>query len=384
MSEPTATSQTATPQATATEPAEPARNADGTVDINEFVKMGQAELAKERAEAADAEKRATGEPTKDKAERGEDGKFKAKDKTEPAKKDDEPAPKPTGGSVNALRRMWGEGKVLEVLRTISGDESLESLDALHIPSKALAGLRHEARQAHRERAETQAAAQRIVQRYAPLEKAAQLRDSGDTKGALEAFFGKSLEDVQADVVASYHKTDPTTLQTRREIQQLREELRQEREQAKQLSQQQTLAQQQAKEREVLVEYLSGSDDARIARVAQKPAFQNMVVQKMREAYNPKTRIGIPWSEAAEQAYDDLYGDLLDASATPPPKRGATDRRHDTAETTDRRPETTVKRRNLDPKRSTESAEPSPPPPGTREAVEWFARQGEMERMRGEF
>jgi len=360
-----------------------ARNADGTVDITAFAAMANAELAREAEldAARDAAAKAKEPGAK---ERGKDGKFKAqdaaaKDKPEPAAKPEpEPEkqepPKPTNSHA-ALRRLWQDGKLVEFFQAIGQD--IETIDQLHIPSRALAHARRDLAQALKSQRETQQLAQQVHQRFAPVDKAMRLRDAGDVRGALEAFFGKALEDVQADIVTSYHKTDPAVAKTQAEMRALREELAARDRQQAEMAQRQSLAQKQAEERKTLEGWLAESEDARVAAVAGKRAFVDAVIAKAKEHYNPRTRVGIPWSEAAQLAYEDLYGNVLDTS-DPAPRREQTDRRPGTSAKTDRRPDTTVKRANLSPERSADAAPLDMPEPGSPEMVQYWARRGMAE------
>ena len=362
-----------------------ARNPDGTVDITAFAAAAKAALDLETAEGDAVEAAARAEkPAKPAAkQRDEKGHF-TKDKDEPEKpeapKEAEEKQEPGPSGTARLQRLFREGKFEEWWHAATG-QSIDSAEAAHIPSKALARARVEyKRVAEKEQWVTQQAKQ-LHAAYAPMEQAWKLRDAGDYRGAVEALFnGESLESIQGKIVGQYHKTDPAVMQTRQEIQQLRAELAKQKEQEQLASQRQTLSQQQAKERETLVSYLSESDDPRISRVSEKKAFVDMVIKKAVDGYDRRLHIGIPWSEAAEQAYDELYGGVLDDS----PASAAT--RVSTAPGA-AKPENSARsrnsvKRNLDPKRSAEASPLDMPEPGSREMAAYWARQATMANARG--
>jgi hypothetical protein len=367
-----AATATATPATTPAAAAEPdvARNPDGTVDVTAFAAMAQAELAKE-SDAEDAAIAAR-EPKPAAAKRGKDGKFEKPegDKPEP----EAPAEKPESegrvpDSLARAQRLFKEGKLREWLQLTTG-QGLESLEQLHVPSKAFASVRRELKQAHETAARVQQQAALLHQTYAPMEAVFAKRDAGDVRGAIEALFGAPLEEVQGKIVASYHKADPVAMQTAKELQQLRAELAKQKQDAELGAQKQTLAQAQEAERKTLVTYLSESDDPRIARVASKQAFVDMVINRVKLNYNPVSRTSIPWSEAAEQAFDELYGGVLDD--TVPAQQRVTTLQGRTPENTGRA--RTPAKRNLDPNRSAEAAPLDMPEPGSREMALYWARK----------
>lgn len=394
MADSNTTTSTTTPAAAATAQTDVPRNSDGTVDVNAFAQMAQKELSKEADEQAkidalgheqvgDGAKRAT--PAK-----GPDGKFqKAEGAEKPAGKAEKKPTEEAGdegrvpNSIAKLQRLWREGKVVDVLRAVTGDDSLQSLERVNIPSRALAAVRRETARAEAMSAQVQQQAQKLQSIYAPMEEVWRARDAGDVRGAIEKLFGKRLEEVQADVVASYHKVDPEVLRTRKELEQLRAELRQGEEQKKVEAQRTTLAQQQAEERKVLTEYLTENEDARISKVAGKKVFVDAVIEQVKSHYNPRTRLTIPWSEAAELAYEELYGGLLDEGPEPSGQKSAKTVPSTVSDESTSRGRKPVKQRNLDPNRSADAAPPDMPEPGSREMAEYWARQARRHLASGE-
>jgi hypothetical protein len=386
-----------TPADATSQQADVPRNSDGTVDVNAFAQMAQKELSKEVDEQAKID--ALGhEPAgevgkKGTPPKGPDGKFQKQDKADVAEKtgektgekkqnehaDDGRVP----GSIARLQRLWHEGKVVDVLRAVTGDDSLQSLDRVKIPSRALAAVRRETARAEAISTQVQQQAQKLQSIYAPMEEVWRARDAGDVRGAIEKLFGKKLEEVQADVVASYHKTDPEVLRLRKDLEQYKTQAKQAEEQRQVEAQRTTLQQRQTEERKALTDYLTESDDVRISKVAGKKVFVDAVIQQVKDHFNPRTRLTIPWSEAAELAFEDLYGGLLDegpgtsgrkpVSTEPPSESGVITSRV-------RNP---VKQRNLDPNRSADAAPPDMPEPGSPDMAQYWARVAKRAMASGE-
>lgn len=305
-------------EAAATPPAE----TTAPISVDEALALAKADaadaIAAEDAEEAEASAVAA------KAERGADGKFKAAepgekkaegDAAEPAKPKAKPEEAGPAGSLTKVRRLWADGNIEEAVKIAFGVDASE----LKLNSKQWTEFNHKARAAKQEaRANHEAANQKlqqasqIAQQFVPVIQARQAYAAGDYENAFRLAFGESANDFQRKMIAQIAGggKDPATdaRVARLEAQLHAEQV--ERARMAQLTEQQRY--QQAVETHVkeITDELTESGDDRFERVASKRPFLEKVLAIQREHWNGKHTL--PAVEAAELAWDELYGDLLEA------------------------------------------------------------------------
>lgn len=291
----------------------------------------RAERDEEEAPAAEeAEKPAT-------PQRGKDGKFVAGERGStsphkagqpgatpgPATEEDKPKEEPAKtesalkGSDARASKLIKEGKISEALEVIG--LSADKLEGKHWAafdkhSKRVASQIGEARQAiEREKAELTQVAQQVWRDVAPFIEAKKAIAAEDDDKAFQILFGQSVDDYMRSRVRKLANPSVEALQKRLEQ---RERLDKEREQqeaqrAQQIQAQRAQLEQQERAqnyRKELTEELKASDDPRIAKAAERQLFIEEVLAVQRKYYDKASDWTLPASEAAQRAFEKLYGE----------------------------------------------------------------------------
>lgn len=310
------------------------------------------ELAKQDAEAIEAAQEAENPPPKKEKpaakaarERDEAGKFKPaeakeepaeepepkaakEEKTEPAK--EEPAQIP--GGIAKARRLWNEGKIQDAVKFVFGVDA----DSVELNSKQWKAVKHEIKEGKAKATQLLNQAQQkenelrgIAREIEPLYKARVAFQDGNEEEAIKLAFGVSFKDFQDRLiakVASGGKLDPKAearlAALERGIQERDQRL---------AEQQRQLAQREQQEAEVryqerLKSEVAECGEPKFERVATKPKFIQEIFRIKREYWDDSTKSTLPTIEAAEMAYEELYGGVLDEvseSEPEPPRRGKT-------------------------------------------------------------
>lgn len=381
---PTETAPVASPETTAQpKPASDAvpTRADGTVDIEQYARIAQAGIDDERAalEAEAKPKEAEPAAKKPAVERGADGKFKAPDakpKDEPAKADKPDKPdateEPVVGSIAKARRLWAAGKLDEWSVLTTG----KPLSELHVPSRAFVAARDERHAAAKAREEVVKLASNAKAELAPLYAGKQAADAGDYEAACQHVFKCSLLEFQKRVVGAMAKgsrgVDPEVLSLRKELDAIKAERKRDAEERAMRDQTQTREQAIAAERKSLQENLASIDGA-IGAKASNRVFVDEVIRQLQSYYDPRTRATIPIQEAAQLAYEEIYGEQAEDAPV---------ERKSTSQTVPGpKPARSAKAENLRRSEAAESAPAVPFEPGSPELLQHFARQAANALMR---
>ena len=292
-------------------------------------------------------------------------------KAKAAKPKEEPAKEPVeGGSLAQLRKRWSDGDIEGVLRLVSGEKDLAKLPM----QPALRALRDERRkatartaEAERRRLEVSEIADRLEARHKPMVEAQQAWASGDVERAVKLAFGVDLLEFGKRQVSHLsgraQQSDPRYDSLSKELRELKEQRQQEQQERQQRQQQEA----QAAERQALSETLS--EMPAYARVATKRAFLDEVVNQLRTAYDPRTKLTISPEEAAELAYAELYGDL---EAPAPAGRGNEPVPGRRGKSTSSKPT---------PRAKDGASTPPAFKPGSPEMLEWYAEEAAREATR---
>lgn len=287
------------------------------------------ELAKADAAALEPDEGTTDEapPAKEAKPRAADGKFAktddkseeapaAKAKTKPEAGKDERVP----DGIAHARRVFNEGKIDEFFKlTLGVDVAPEGLTAPQWASvrkeqqKAIAKVKASEQAAQAEWQKVNQAATQLQQMYRPLAEAAKLRDEGDWAAAARAFFGVEPPEVTKKILRAEAARDPKVERLEAELRQFRAQQAKDQEQREQMAAQTQRQQKQAEYKAAIAADVAELSDARMVRVAKKPAFIEKVFEIESNHYNGQ-EVTISREEAAELAFDELYGDVLDSDA----------------------------------------------------------------------
>ena len=317
----------------------------GTPELARWhAQRAQAVLAKESAEQASSPAEPQAAPERD----PRTGKFlkqpKAKAaevKTEPEAKSEPREPKPAKeegqipDSVARLRRLVADGKTEQALSAIGlSPEGLNGknwgawrAEAKRIRSEADGKLRDvEQREARLSQVH-----QDLMAEFKPLHDAKKALAAGDLDEAFKLFAGTDFNTFSRNYLRQSTSPnvgkDPAVLALQKRLEQMEQENRDYRQREQQASQQQAQERKQREYLDNMVRDLESSDDPRISRAANRPAFQRKVFQIQQEHYDPATDWTIPTLEAAQLAIDSLaseYGewsDVFGGSSSRPEPRG---------------------------------------------------------------
>jgi hypothetical protein len=306
------------------------------ISVEEALAQARLDVADQIA-AEDAEEAAAQEAPKTPAERGKDGKFKAaeekpaKAKEASAEKSEEPAEpkstkaeKPEGeepegersaGGLARARKLWQKGEIQEAVKLAFGVEaedlklSSKQWDAV---KEKLSKTKAEAREVEQRGAAAMQHAQQLVQAFIPLAQAKQAYDQGDYDQFVKLATGDDFTTFQRKLIAQAAATKDPAADAR--IARLEQEIaRRDHENARlqQMTAQQR--QQQAVQQHLtdISSELKDSGDARFEAAAGKQAFLAKVLEIQREHWDKQTGTTLPPIEAAELAWEELYGDLLE-------------------------------------------------------------------------
>lgn len=310
----------------------------GIITMEQALEMGEADAA--LVEAGGEPDLATNAP------RGKDGKFvkgaKAPAKPGPAKVeavvDAEPEPPPEGepakepakdreveAPVAALveaRRLLKSGKGIDALKKAFGDDFEPTMLDLDTPQWS--GLKRQWKQNKTEvekvRVRTEARAlevQLAAKNLMPLAQARVAYEAGKFEEAHQLAFGESVDQFQRRVIAKMHTPDRTDPAVQARLERLERERAEERQQAEsnaKLAKERARAQATAAHKTVLGETYAAHEDARYAAVADDPRFIERIFEIECDNFDEKTRTTIAADDAAEQAWQELYGKAVQAVA----------------------------------------------------------------------
>lgn len=297
----------------------------------------KAELAKDAsadpAVVAESEKRA-----KDVEKAKEPGPD-----AEPAAAAEENKPEPIAeGSLGKARRLFADGDISGALKTALGVD-VEALDgglksrqwkALVARERAVKAALVEADQrvvtAEGRVSEKERVVQQAAQQLQPLFKAIQAYHQGDVDAFIQQATGDSMEKFQRRIIAQMQKapapaapqTDPRVEARLRQLEQERQTEKTAREAAE--AETRTLKAKDAEARWVGEISQELAEHPQYKAVATKKAFLDRVLQVQRDNYNPKTQMTLAAAEAAELAWEELYGGVIDTQpkAAAPAGKGA--------------------------------------------------------------
>jgi hypothetical protein len=247
-------------------------------------------------------------------------KAEAKQEDEaPEEEPEEQAAKAPGGDLEKARKLVDEGDLDGALQELFGKKASE----FNVNSKQWEAFRKKSlatkKQFDQREREIQATyqqleqnAERVVQRYSKYADAHKAFTEGDYSKAFSLAFDTDINEFQRRALRQKMGEDPRVSKLERELESLRREKVEQEEQRRQQQQQQQVEQQ----RQAFVEQVRGaleqSDHPQIARIASKPAFVRRVFEVLQEHYDPEANITLPVSRAAEVAFEDIYGDVLDS------------------------------------------------------------------------
>lgn len=334
-STPTAVASTATPQDVQEAHFQAALTAalkDAPPDIDPDVK---AELAKDTADPAviaESERRAKDVETAKEPADAEPAKVAEALKDEPVAE----------GSLGKARRLFADGDVAGAIKTALGVD-IEALDgglrtkqwrALVARERAAKAALVEADQkvadAGRGVQEKERTVQQAAQQLQPLFKAIQAYHQGDVETFVKLSTGETVEQMQRRIIAQMQKapapaapqTDPRVEARLRQLEQERQTEKTAREAAE--AETRTLKAKDAEARWVGEISQELAEHPQYKAVATKKAFLDRVLQVQRDNYNPKTQMTLAAAEAAELAWEELYGGVIDtqSKAAAPAGKGA--------------------------------------------------------------
>lgn len=232
------------------------------------------------------------------------------------------APEPEGNALEKARYYLQHGDVAKAVDVAFGELKLDGLPdqvrealarKLGTSSAQWERLRkHEQstkRAAAARESELRGIVSQLQQEYEPLHKARQAYQSNDFETAFKLAFGEDAADFQRKVIGQRVGKNP-------EIEALKEELRKRDERAES---EKRAAAEEAHRAEMVraqTEYLgnlrtelAASEDADIARFAQKPAFAQRVFAVLRDNYDARTGTTVPVRVAAEHVRDQVFREL---------------------------------------------------------------------------
>jgi hypothetical protein len=317
------------------------------ISVEEALAQARLDVADQIAAEDADEATADVEAKKANAERGPDGKFKpaeakteAKKAKEPAEKTDEPAaakPKEgeepdadrAAGGLARARKLFAKGDVAEAVKLAFGvdpeDLKLNSKQWDAVKEK-LSKTKNEAREAEARGQQAMAQAQQMVQRFVPLAQAAQAYAQGDYETFVRLATGDDFTTFQRKLIAQAAQTKDPAAEAR--IARLEQTIAQrdaENARLQQMTAQQQQAQAVRKHVSELASELKDCGDPRFEAAAGKQLFLDKVLEIQREHWNKRDQTTLPPLEAAELAWEELYGDLLEVRTERGGVRGSPER-----------------------------------------------------------
>lgn len=289
------------------------------------------QLAAEDADEAAAET----EVKKANAERGPDGKFKAaeakaeaaKEPKEPKAKVEEPAKVKTkveaeepaedrsAGGLARARKLFAKGDIQEAVKLAFGVDA----EDLKLTSKQWDAVKEKIATGKESARETEARgqqmlnqAQQIVQQFVPLAQAKVAYEQGDYETFVRLATGDDFTTFQRKLIAQVAQTKDPAADAR--IARLEQELArrdQENVRLQQMTAQQRQTQAVDQHLASIASELKECGDARFEAAAGKKVFLDKVLEIQREHWDKYTKQTLPPAEAAELAWEELYGDLLE-------------------------------------------------------------------------
>lgn len=234
------------------------------------------------------------------------------------------------GALGKARRLFNEGDVDGALKLVLGVEA-KDLNEVQLKSrhfKALVAREKAAAKAvqdARTEADTREANVRdVATKLMPMVQAVQAYHKGDFEGFVKMATGDSLESFQRKVIAQLQQTPagkaevPPELLAR--LTQLENERKTEKAEAARIKAENDAIKAQQAEAKWVGEIADElSKDERFTKVATKKAFLTKVLETQKRHFNPNTQMTVDAIEAAEEVWDELYGDVIDT----PPKTAAT-------------------------------------------------------------
>lgn len=290
-----------------------------------------------KGDAADAEE----VPAEDgDEERGPDGKFKAKPKDDKAalakakpKAEAEPLPGALGKARRLMREATTPEEVDEACRLAFG----VGVEDVKFSTKQWDGFKKRFNEAKAITTEREAAATKLqaevrqsARNLLPLANAQICLETGDALGFLK-LLGSNPDDFQRRLITQMtgHGQPVKDPEVTAQLEQIKRERAAERAEAERLAaENKSLQTMQAAQRqgELIAKELSASEDPRFVKVATKPKFVQRVYELQCEYYKPPAKgqqMGstITEIEAAELAWDEFYGDVVDSPVDRAANRG---------------------------------------------------------------
>lgn len=236
----------------------------------------------------------------------------------PAKEDPAPAP----GALVEARKLWREGDIEGALKLALGPNV--DIEKLSFNSDQWKSFKRQWRQskadADQKVATVQARqleVQRAAQNLLPLAHARAAYEAGNYEQAFQHAFGESIDAFQRRVIAKMQnpdRTDPATIAriARQEAERMRAEDRTAADTARAAENIRMKEQLVVDHKAELCEEYSQSEDPRIVAVSDDARFLQRVYELECENFHPATKTTISREEAAEEAWQDLYGKAVSA------------------------------------------------------------------------
>lgn len=228
------------------------------------------------------------------------------------------------GALGKARRLFREGDVDGALKLVLGVEAKE-LDEVKLTSKHFKALvarekaAAKAVQDSRAEADTRESNVRdVATKLMPMVQAVQAYHKGDFEGFVKLATGDSLEGFQRKVIAQLQQTPagkaevPPELLAR--LTQLENERRAEKEEsARMKAENERIKSEQAEAKWVGEIADELAKDERFVKVATKKAFLSKVLETQKRHFNPNTQMTVDALEAAEEVWEEFYGDVIDTA-----------------------------------------------------------------------
>lgn len=261
--------------------------------------------------------------------------LKAKEDAEPeAKKDDEDKPEPekavSPGTLGKARRLLAEGKIDEALQLALGID----MGKIEPTTKQWKGVKRYVEEAKAEAAEAKQLVEQevnqaryVVQQLQPFINGAQAYMNGDFATFLKLCTGDSPEDFQRKLIGQLHeapKSDPALLAR---LEAVERERQAERAAASEATKKYQELQAQQKYDQAVVtwkgEIATELKGTMFEKAANKQIFIDRVYDVQLKHYNPKTKTTLDAQEAAELAYEEMYGGVVETPQLAGSKTGST-------------------------------------------------------------
>lgn len=275
-----------------------------------------------------------------------DGKFRAKPKAPeglPDAKPKEPAKEQTPAeptSLHEARKLWDDGDVEGALKLAFGI-GIDGLGNLQLRSPHFKEMRRREAAANakiaegkREAEQMMTNARSVATSLLPVVQAIQALGRGDHAGFVRESYkalgrNDSIEDFLREIAGTPgaraatqpQQPDPAMQAMRSELQQLRNDLKAEREANAKAMGEANLEAYKADVADELEEL--GGEDPRFARIARKQYFIDKVVEVQEKHWHRGATL--PVREAAEEAFETMFGDVVQSASPREPRNGSASR-----------------------------------------------------------